>query len=1055
MPLRTHVVVGTGPGADVVVTGAGVAPQHAHILQRDGALYIQDLGQGQTSVDGRVLAQGETAAISGFHANVTVGAAQVALTDPAIGQLFVERSPLPRNSHVCLIGRDPSRCHVIVAHPTVSGAHLTLDLAAGTITDTGSRSGTFDRSSRRLPVNIPEPLDVVAGYFVGSAWLATKLLLDVAAAPPAQGGASDAAAASNAHWQRPTEESRPQAPQGGPSGQFAMPTPQPQQPQASGPVGFGGAVVPPTGVQTPIQPPTPAPPAPGTPPAGGAPERAKHRTVFGSFDLSSLQGGGGKSVAVVGRSPEVDIVMPYPQLSSRHASIATTPDGSLLITDLGSLNGTYVQGQRIPRGVGIRVQAGERVFFGPYPTVVNIENGKITAYIESEQSEWSGNLVEIEALDLLLKVPDRDQRGRDKVLLNHVTFKCRPGDLIALMGPSGAGKTTLLTVLNGYVRPTSGEVRINGQNLYAVYDALRGNIGYVPQDDIVHPELTVWEAIEYSARFRLPPDFSDAEIKRRVEQTIKDLGLEGVKNLQIGKPERKVLSGGQRKRVNIALELVTDPALMFLDEPTSGLAADDTVALIDLLANLAKSTGKTIIVTIHQPAREEYEKFNLALIMGFGGEPVYFGPTGKESYDFFGRFSKTPEPVDNPRDMFDLLRVREDEFVKSGQYPNKSAARLAAAQAWRAEYYHQDNPTYRRMYSGQRQPGTPGNSPPPPPRRAPKIRQFALLLRRYATVKVRDRVGTAILLAQAPIIGLLLAMVYAGMPETPHYWCKATLERIEMSAIQTLGGPMNPNGAAIAQCQQRHAQATPPGRFNTVSDYSGAIFFLVVAAIWFGTSNAAREIVSEQAIYRRERMVNLSIMNYLLSKFVLLSIFCVIQCLILLVIVYPIVGLGGGDYSGFPLMLGILILTSMSAVAVGLLLSTIVTSGEAAVALTPIVLIPQVVLGGRLVPMTSKSWLEPIMAIIPARWSFEGVIAIERTLVSDSWLITSCLQSGQSIENGRFDCAIEEIRNAEEALGGLGFETYHQPAVVLMVLISITVIMLIAVAVILRRRDAV
>lgn len=1039
MPLRTHVVVGTGPGADVVVQGQGVAPQHAHLLQRDGVLYLQDLGQGQTAVDGRVLGRGETVALSGFHAQVIVGAAQVALTDPAIGQLFVERSPLPRNSHICLVGRDPGRCHVIVAHPTVSGAHLSLDLAAGTITDTGSRSGTFDRNSRRLPTNIPEPLDVVAGYFVGSAWLATKLLLDVAAAPPAQAGASGDAAASSAHWQRPTEESRPQAPAPSASAP-AMPAAQPS-----------GFAVPPTSVQQPAAP-------QAAPQSGGAPERTKHRTVFGSFDLSSLQGGG-KSVAIVGRSPEVDIVMPYPQLSSRHASITKSPDGSLLITDLGSLNGTYVQGQRIPRGVGIRVNPGERVFFGPYPTVVNIEGDKITAYIESEQSEWSGNLVEIEALDLLLKVPDRDVRGQDKILLNHVTFKARPGDLIALMGPSGAGKTTLLTVLNGYVRPTSGEVRINGQNLYAIYDALRGNIGYVPQDDIVHPELTVWEAIEYSARFRLPPDFSSDEIKRRVEQTIKDLGLEGVKNLQIGKPEKKVLSGGQRKRVNIALELVTDPAMMFLDEPTSGLAADDTVALIDLLANLAKQTGKTIIVTIHQPAREEYEKFNLALIMGFGGEPVYFGPTGKESYDFFGRHSKTPQPVDNPRDMFDLLRVREDEFVKTGQYPNKGAARLAAAQAWRAEYYHQDNPTYRRMYSGARQPGNAGNSPPPPSRRAPRMRQFLLLLRRYATVKVRDRVGTAILLAQAPIIGFLLAMVYAGGPQTPNMWCRMTLERIEAEAMQQLSST-NPQAAqSIAQCQAQQTRVTLPeggiGRFRNVSDYSGAVFFLVVAAIWFGTSNAAREIVSEQAIYRRERMVNLSIVNYLMSKFVLLSVFCVVQCTVLLLIVYPIVGLGDADLSGFPLMLGVLLLTAMSAVAVGLLLSTIVTSGEAAVALTPIVLIPQVVLGGRLVPMTSKSWFEPVMAIVPARWAFEGVIAIERTLVSGSWKIASCLQSGPSIEGGTFDCAIEEIRNADEGAGGMGFTTYHQPLVVLTVLAAVIVVMLIAVAVILRRRDAV
>src|SRR5262249_3376393 len=163
--------------------------------------------------------------------------------------------------------------------------------------------------------------------------------------------------------------------------------------------------------------------------------------------------------------------------------------------------------------------------------------------------------------------------------------------------------------------PSNGIVRINGEDLYTIYDNLRGSIGYVPQDDLVHPELTVWEAVRYSAKFRLPPDYSEEEIDARVDQTIKDLGLEGIQNLQICKPEKKILSGGQRKRVNIALELVTDPVILFLDEPTSGLAADDTTALINLLHELTKQTGKTIIMTIHQPAKDEFELFTHCLVM--------------------------------------------------------------------------------------------------------------------------------------------------------------------------------------------------------------------------------------------------------------------------------------------------------------------------------------------------------------------------------------------------------------------------------------------------------
>src|SRR5262249_32595967 len=197
----------------------------------------------------------------------------------------------------------------------------------------------------------------------------------------------------------------------------------------------------------------------------------------------------------------------------------------------------------------------------------------VNVVVEDQQASWAGKpLYEIEAWDLFLEVPDRDQKGAMKTLLDHVSFKALPGDMIALMGPSGAGKTTLLLTLNGYLPPTSGQVRINGEDLYLIYDALRGSIGYVPQDDIVHPELTVFAAVRYSARFRLPPDYTDEEIDRRVDMTLSQLRLEQVRNLQIGKPEKKVLSGGQRKRVNIAMELVTDPAILFLPKPTPRLS---------------------------------------------------------------------------------------------------------------------------------------------------------------------------------------------------------------------------------------------------------------------------------------------------------------------------------------------------------------------------------------------------------------------------------------------------------------------------------------------------
>ena len=338
-------------------------------------------------------------------------------------------------------------------------------------------------------------------------------------------------------------------------------------------------------------------PAAGEPAPEGV--KKKHKTVIGQVSFGAP---GQVSVKSIGRTPDNDIQIPHAQVSSRHALLHRVGE-NLFLEDRGSANGTFVRGQRIGAGQRVPVQNGEKVFVGPMPLVLQVEAGEVAVVVEDTE-KWSGRpLYEIESWDLVMQVPDRDNPSELKTLLDHVSFKALPGDLIALMGPSGAGKTTLLLTLNGYTPPTAGQVRINGEDLYSIYDALRGSIGYVPQDDIVHPELTVWEAVRYSAKMRLPPDYSDEEIERRVSTTLSQLSLESVAHLQIGRPEKKVLSGGQRKRVNIAMELVTDPVILFLDEPTSGLAADDTTALVQLLSDLAKQTGKTIITTIHQPAK--------------------------------------------------------------------------------------------------------------------------------------------------------------------------------------------------------------------------------------------------------------------------------------------------------------------------------------------------------------------------------------------------------------------------------------------------------------------
>jgi ABC transport system ATP-binding/permease protein len=980
---KQSISIGSSPSSDIRLGGPGVQPTHARIERKPNGSLVLINGSGSTRAAGEALGPNEERSFD-FITSFTLGeGAALPLTHPALTLMLLSRGQAPPGSGEIRFGRDPARNDIVVQHPIVSGQHASLSRSPLSITDRGSSSGTFVDQDR-LPRDVARLLPSGAIVRLGPVPFLVSLLEELSRAlPAAAAGAAPAGAVSRADL----TQARPEA-------------------------------------------------------AGAAPVR--HKTVVGQFAVTDA----GQETKTIGRTADNDIQISHPQVSSRHALLHQA-DGGLFIEDKGSANGTFVRGQRIPANQRVAVKAGEKVFIGPMPLRIQSEARELAVVIDDAAS-WEGRpLYEIEAWDLVLEVPDRDRSGQMKVLLDHVSFKALPGDFIALMGPSGSGKTTLMLTLNGYLRPTAGQVRINGEDLHSIYDALRGSIGYVPQDDIVHPELTVWEAVRYSAKFRLPPDYSEEEIERRVLTTLQQLGLENVKDLQIGKPEKKVLSGGQRKRVNIAMELVTDPVIMFLDEPTSGLAADDTTALVTLLADLAKQTGKTIITTIHQPAKDEFEKFNLALIMGLGGVPIFFGPTHPDAYRFFGSWLERqgrPNTVDNPRDMFDMLLRREQPLLESmrSQNPNvtRQEARAAAARQWHDEFFNDQNPTFRSMFTGKRQVGAGTESAAVPVRRPNTEGQFSQLLSRYFKIKCRDVGGMAIMLLQAPIIGALLALVFGGQKETIPFWCLGAIQE-----LATRSGEVENASSGLL----KGMQATQD---NTV-----AIFFVAVTAVWFGTSNAAREIVSERAIYVRERMVNLGLFNYVVSKFLLLSLITIVQCTVLLGILFFGLGFNGG-LPAFGTGLVTLIATGMNSVAIGLLLSTVVVSSEAAMALTPIALIPQVVLGGLMVPMTTNHLLEVPMLIMPARWGFQGLAAQERIAVDNdpAWTLDLQRPDLNSLDNfitaGKFHCAPAQI--ASDSLNGAwGFVAFESTWLPIAVLGGMLVVILAAILLLLRRRDSI
>lgn len=604
---------------------------------------------------------------------------------------------------------------------------------------------------------------------------------------------------------------------------------------------------------------------------------------------------------VVGRSAECDVVLDEPMISGRHAIIERTVDAWRL-RDLGSTNGTFIAGRRIEGAV--TVVPGDEVGFGSHRIVLMAQG------VQGAIPTADDTAATIEVRDLAV-----DAAGRR--LLEGVSLVVRPGEVVGVMGPSGAGKSTLLAAISGSVRAASGRIAVGGIDMASRFDELRGQIGYVPQDDIMHAELTVGQAVWYAARLRLPRDYSRAEIRRRVTAVLDQLGLADVEHTRIGTPERRGVSGGQRKRVNVALELITDPPILLLDEPTSGLSSTDADALMTLLRGLANE-GKTVILTIHQPSRTLLERMDALAVIARDrstrevGRLVWFGPAIPDAAMFF-------EPATPTADPDAILRGLTSRPVAAWC---DSFGRSPIKRAWVDQRLSAPVPS---ASSRPRQQPSPLDA----------LAQWRVLLQRACAIKIADRWSTAVLVAQAPIIAILVALVFGSK-------ARATLDHASWGSVS-------------------QAVAT-------------TTFLLALAAIWFGCSNAAREIVTERAIYRRERMVGMSLDAYLAAKVVVMLGLCVVQCGCLQAIVSTACALEAEPTRIYV----ILLLAAMTASMIGLAVSALVRSAEAAGGLVPLVLLPMVILGGILLPLPELPTPTVLLAdAMPSRWAFEGLMVPE------------------------------------------------------------------------------
>lgn len=518
-----------------------------------------------------------------------------------------------------------------------------------------------------------------------------------------------------------------------------------------------------------------------------------------------------------------------------------------------------------------------------------------------------------------------------QVGLHRMSFAEESGRLVGIMGASGAGKSTLLSVLNGTNRPDAGEVLINGISIHDEAHKVKGLIGYVSQDDLLIEELTVFDNLFYNAKLCFG-NLKDDEITLRVEEVLHSLGLYEIKDMKVGTPLNKKISGGQRKRLNISLELIREPAILFLDEPTSGLSSLDSENILDLLNDL-KLKGKLIFVVIHQPSSDIFKMFDRLIFLDSGGYMIYYGiPVG--SIGYFKDRMQLPKYNDsechacgnvNPEQIFSIVESKVlDEF---GRPTN---IRKVSPSEWST------------FYNSRRDevppPPKPGHGIPEITLKTPnKFKQFRVFVTRDILAKLSDIQYMVITLLEAPVLALFLAYIIRYFDESAS----------------------NPSYTLMQN--------------DNLPVY---IFMSVIVAIFMGLTVSAEEIIKDRKILRREAFLNLSWNSYLLSKVCIQFLISAIQAATFVAVGNSIFGIRGMWFEYWLVLFSCWATSNM----MGLLISDSFKAVVTIYILIPFLVIPQIILSGIIVnydklnPRISSPVSIPIYGeIIAARWGYEAL----------------------------------------------------------------------------------
>jgi ABC-type multidrug transport system ATPase subunit/ABC-type multidrug transport system permease subunit len=535
-----------------------------------------------------------------------------------------------------------------------------------------------------------------------------------------------------------------------------------------------------------------------------------------------------------------------------------------------------------------------------------------------------------------------------QLALDGISFDVKKGQIIGILGQSGCGKSTLVKTISSEIIPTYGEIRIDDKNLYSNITYFTQHFGYVPQDDLLYPYLTVYENLYFRGKLRMPK-ISSAFLNIKINNILNQTNLVHRKNNLVGAYDKKLLSGGERKRLNIALELLFEPTVIICDEPTSGLSFRDTEQIMEILKSLSEQ-GKIVIITIHQPTTNIFLKFNQVLLLDMSGKQVFYG-TPQECFNYFddelNQLTVRKSEIQQKKQalatdyMYDLIEY--PEYDENGELLYEQINRMVIPKRRFSPEYWRDKYKRKMLYDIIHHDFKVKERNSPTRKKLKRqvdyhslIIQFYNFTVRNLTMKARNRTNLIITFLEAPLLALIIGFILRFSPEAGKY------------------------------------------SYYKNNNIGIHVFVSIIIFVFLGLSNSIEEILDEKKMLIREKLMNLKISHYLVSKLIALSMFSLAQLLLYYIVTVLVLGLRGVTF----ISLSYYFLASCIGFSLGLMTSAFIKNNRAIINIMPLILIPQIILGGAIIEyermnkkltVIAHSPIPEVVQVIPTRWLFEGI----------------------------------------------------------------------------------